>query len=138
MKADKLVAKRKTLRKKLRKSGWHFLLGNTPNPKQRKWIVEYNRLGEKLWEERFPNQWLDAPFGGDMTATTIVDEKGERKSIHELGKYILGGPNSEKEFLKADLATKPIYRNGVRFEEKIKPGIVIDDPGDYEEIEGYE
>lgn len=64
--------------------------------------------------------------------TKFVTPEGETLTKTEW----LEQPDSAVEYRRADLATKPVYRNGIRFEENITPGVEVD-PGDYKEIEGF-
>jgi hypothetical protein len=128
-KKKSIVQQRKELRTKIGN-----LERNTKWPNRRKaatlsrYRQRYVDLGVELWQS--------IPFSGlDLTGAVVVNEEGERVNRYELGGYL--GPNSDESFLKAETATIVIYKDGKRLEQRVPPGEEVD-PGDYEEIEGFE
>jgi hypothetical protein len=127
-KKKSLAERRKALRAKIK-----HIEENTKWPNKRK-AAKVSRYRRDL-EELGRLLYARIPLTGlDVTGYTIVNDDGERINVHNLGGYVLGGPDSNESFLKAELATRPVYRNGVRFLEPIPSGEELD-PGDYEEID---
>jgi hypothetical protein len=92
---------------------------------------KYADLGIELWES-IPS------YGLDTTASVILNEDGKQLSIHQLGDYILGGPDSTEGLTAEEHGITYQYRDGTKVFIKTGTGELITNPGDYEEIEGYE